>query len=140
MYDVASGSRPVIIAYLIDSSRPVDMKLYGAFLGLSVVIGRSIGPIIGRSLYTFITSFYRFLCSSPGGALASVSLSFPFYFIGVIASVLLILMFLFLRESLIRDKDGNPIRPVGVSMKDPPRNKYLIPTVMCLSLASFCGQ
>ncbi|EER10943.1 Multidrug resistance protein, putative [Perkinsus marinus ATCC 50983] len=117
----AAGSRPVIIAYLIDSSRPVDMKLYGAFLGLSVVIGRSIGPIIG-------------------GALASVSLSFPFYFIGVIASVLLILMFLFLRESLIRDKDGNPIRPVGVSMKDPPRNKYLIPTVMCLSLASFCGQ
>ncbi|EER11768.1 conserved hypothetical protein [Perkinsus marinus ATCC 50983] len=42
----AAGSRPVIIAYLIDSSRPVDMKLYGAFLGLSVVIGRSIGPII----------------------------------------------------------------------------------------------
>ncbi|KAF4755676.1 hypothetical protein FOZ62_004624, partial [Perkinsus olseni] len=117
----AAGSRPVIIAYLIDSSRPVDMKLYGSFLGLSVVVGRSIGPIIG-------------------GALASVSLSFPFYFIGIVAAVLLMLMFLFLRESLVKDKNGNPIKPAGMNMVDPPRNKYLVPTVMCLSLASFCGQ
>ncbi|KAF4658261.1 hypothetical protein FOL47_008101 [Perkinsus chesapeaki] len=118
---VAAGSRPVIMAFLIDSSRPIDMKMYGAMLGLSVVIGRSIGPIIG-------------------GALASVSLSFPFYFIGVVAAILLILMFLFLRESLVKDEDGKPIRPAGVSSKDPPENRFLVPTVMCLALASFCGQ
>lgn len=77
-----------------------------------------------------------------GGALASVSLSFPFYFIGVISAILLVFMYIFLRESLVKDEHGMPVnrfarRPED---KEPPANKYLWPTVVCLAIASFSGQ
>ncbi|EER10941.1 Quinolone resistance protein norA, putative [Perkinsus marinus ATCC 50983] len=123
MAGVAAGTRPCIMAYLTDSSRPIDMKLYGVFMGLFVVVGQSLGPAIG-------------------GALASVSLSFPFYFIGVISAILLVFMYIFLRESLVKDEHGMPVnrfarRPED---KEPPANKYLWPTVVCLAIASFSGQ
>ncbi|KAF4658259.1 hypothetical protein FOL47_008099, partial [Perkinsus chesapeaki] len=122
MAGVAAGTRPCIMAYLTDSSRPIDMKMYGVFMGLFVVVGQSLGPAVG-------------------GALASVTLSFPFYFIGVISAILLVLMYLFLRESLEKDKNGVPINKfANPDAKDPPKNKYLWPTVMCLATASFCGQ
>ncbi|KAF4727817.1 hypothetical protein FOZ62_003467 [Perkinsus olseni] len=110
------------MAYLTDSSRPIDMKMYGVFMGLFVVVGQSLGPAIG-------------------GALASVTLSFPFYFIGVISAALLVFMYLFLRESLVKDEHGMPINKfASPEEKDPPTNKFLWPTVACLATASFSGQ
>ncbi|KAF4755738.1 hypothetical protein FOZ63_015153, partial [Perkinsus olseni] len=76
-----------------------------------------------------------------GGALASVTLSFPFYFIGVISAALLVFMYLFLRESLVKDEHGMPINKfASPEEKDPPANKFLWPTVACLATASFSGQ
>ncbi|KAF4658263.1 Major Facilitator super [Perkinsus chesapeaki] len=122
MAGVAAGTRPAIVSYLTDSSRPVDMQLYGVLMGLFVVVGQAVGPAIG-------------------GALASVSLSFPFYFMGVVAAILLILELLFLRESLEKDENGVPINMFAhPEAKDPPRNKYLWPTIFFLGLASFCAQ
>ncbi|KAF4653741.1 hypothetical protein FOZ61_008678 [Perkinsus olseni] len=122
MAGVAAGTRPCIMAYLTDSSRPIDMKMYGVFMGLFVVVGQSLGPAIG-------------------GALASVTLSFPFYFIGVISAALLVFMYLFLRESLVKDEHGMPINKfASPEEKDPPTNKFLWPTVACLATASFSGQ
>ncbi|KAF4658260.1 hypothetical protein FOL47_008100 [Perkinsus chesapeaki] len=122
MGGVAAGTRPVIMSYMIDSSRAVDMKMYGVFFGLCIVVGQAIGPSIG-------------------GALAEITLSFPFYFVGVLGAVLVILLLLFLTESLIKDENGMPIRKVGCEGQcDMAKNKYLIPTVMCMSLAAFSGQ
>lgn len=75
-----------------------------------------------------------------GGALASITLSFPFYFIGGVSAVLLLLVFIFLRESLIKDANGRPKCRWNSSNVEPRKNKYLIPTVLCLATASFSGQ
>ncbi|KAF4654138.1 hypothetical protein FOL47_010114 [Perkinsus chesapeaki] len=120
----AAGTRPVIAAYLIDSSRPEDMKMYGVFFGLCVVGGQAIG-------------------SSIGGAMSEVALSFPFYFMGVTGLIVLILLLLFLTESLIKDENGMPVRKVGcegAGRSEMAKNKYLIPTVICMSLGAFSGQ
>lgn len=52
---VSLGTRPCIMAYLTDSSRPIDMKLYGVFMGLFVVVGQSLGPAIGEGWNHSIT-------------------------------------------------------------------------------------
>ncbi|EER10944.1 Quinolone resistance protein norA, putative [Perkinsus marinus ATCC 50983] len=122
MAGISAGTRPVIISFLIDSSRPIDMKLYGVIMGLHVVVGQSIGPAIG-------------------GVLATVSLSFPFYFMGVVSAVLFILELLFLRESLEKDESGMPINKFAhPDEKEPPINKYLWPTVVVLGIVSFSAQ
>ncbi|KAF4659886.1 hypothetical protein FOL47_007392 [Perkinsus chesapeaki] len=119
---VSAGTRPVIMAYLTDTSRPDDMKLYGVLMGLFVVTGQALGPMLG-------------------GALASVTLSFPFYFLGGVSVVLLILLVIFLRESLVKDENGRPRSIWGAGqIAEPPNNKYLVPTVLCLATASFSGQ
>ncbi|KAF4651779.1 Major Facilitator super [Perkinsus olseni] len=122
MAGVSAGTRPVIISFLTDSSRPIDMQLYGVLMGLHVVVGQSVGPAIG-------------------GALAAVSLSFPFYFMGVVSAIILILEVLFLRESLEKDKDGMPVNKFArPDEKEPPRNRFLWPTVVVLGIVSFCAQ
>ncbi|KAF4715504.1 hypothetical protein FOZ63_017985, partial [Perkinsus olseni] len=118
---VSAGTRPVIMAFLTDTSRPDDMRLYGVLMGLFVVTGQALGPMVG-------------------GVLASVTLSFPFYFLGGVSVVLLVLQIIFLRESLIKDANGRPRATWSNGIVEPRKNKYLIPTVLCLATASFSGQ
>ncbi|KAF4690456.1 hypothetical protein FOZ62_003190, partial [Perkinsus olseni] len=115
------GTRPVIMAFIIDSSRPDDMKMYGAFFGLCVVVGQAIGPSIG-------------------GALSEVTLSFPFYFVGVLGAILVLLLLFFLTESLKKDENGMPIRKSGGPQVVMAKNKLLWPTVACMAIAAFAGQ
>ncbi|EER07897.1 conserved hypothetical protein [Perkinsus marinus ATCC 50983] len=51
MAGISAGTRPVIISFLTDSSRPIDMKLYGVLMGLHVVVGQSVGPAIGKGCF-----------------------------------------------------------------------------------------
>ncbi|EER12898.1 conserved hypothetical protein [Perkinsus marinus ATCC 50983] len=60
---VLAGTRPVIVAYLTDVSDNDDMKLYGVIMGIFVVVGQLLGPVIG-------------------GALMQFSMWLPFYFMG----------------------------------------------------------
>ncbi|KAF4691836.1 hypothetical protein FOZ60_014719 [Perkinsus olseni] len=121
MGGVAAGTRPVIMAFIIDSSRPADMKMYGVFFGLCVVVGQAIGPSIG-------------------GALSEVTLSFPFYFVGVLGAILVLLLLFFLTESLEKDENGMPIRKSGGPQVVMAKNKFLWPTVACMAVAAFAGQ
>ncbi|KAF4671073.1 hypothetical protein FOL47_001738, partial [Perkinsus chesapeaki] len=121
---VLAGTRPVIIAYLSDISENDDMKLYGVIMGIFVVVGQLIGPVIG-------------------GALLQVSLWLPFYFMGIVSGVLLLLEFLFLRESLVKDSSGKLVSKVKKAEEETfeyPKNRWLIPTVICLGIAAFCRQ
>ncbi|KAF4691969.1 hypothetical protein FOZ62_028578 [Perkinsus olseni] len=77
---LASGNRPVFIAFLADISDPRDSAFYGVLLATTVNAAISIGPMIG-------------------GALALVELEFPLYLFGDISCVLLVLLFFVLRES-----------------------------------------
>ncbi|KAF4653739.1 hypothetical protein FOZ61_008676, partial [Perkinsus olseni] len=121
MGGVAAGTCPVIMAFIIDSSRPADMKMYGAFFGLCIVVGQAIGPSIG-------------------GALSEVTLSFPFYFVGVLGAILVLLLLFFLTESLEKDENGMPIRKSGGPQVVMAKNKFLWPTVVCMAIAAFDGQ
>ncbi|EER10942.1 Quinolone resistance protein norA, putative [Perkinsus marinus ATCC 50983] len=121
MGGVAAGTRPVIMAFILDSSRYEDMKMYGVMFGLCVVVGQAVGPSIG-------------------GALAEITLSFPFYFVGVLGAILVLLLLLFLTESLHKDENGMPIRRTGGPEVVMAKNKFLWPTVACMALAAFAGQ
>ncbi|KAF4691831.1 Major Facilitator super [Perkinsus olseni] len=133
MAGVSAGTRPVIISFLTDSSRPIDMKLYGVLMGLHVVVGQSVGPAIGKASHAVPGHGVELWRPSP--------LSFPFYFMGVVSAVILILEVLFLRESLEKDKDGMPVNKFAhPDEKEPPRNKFLWPTVVVLGIVSFCAQ
>ncbi|KAF4750318.1 major facilitator Super, partial [Perkinsus olseni] len=121
---VLAGTRPVIIAYLSDISENDDMKLYGVIMGIFVVIGQLLGPVIG-------------------GALLQYSMWLPFYFMGILAAVLLLLEFFFLRESLVKDDNGKLVSRAKKAEEENvvfPKNKWLIPTVICLGIAAFCRQ
>ncbi|EER04971.1 quinolone resistance protein norA, putative [Perkinsus marinus ATCC 50983] len=121
---VLAGTRPVIVAYLTDVSDNDDMKLYGVIMGIFVVVGQLLGPVIG-------------------GALMQFSMWLPFYFMGILAAVLLLLEFFFLRESLVKDESGklvSRVKKVEEENVEYPKNKWLIPTVICLGIAAFCRQ
>lgn len=85
---------------------------------------------------TFVFYFPFF----PGGALAEITLSFPFYFVGVLGAILVLLLLLFLTESLHKDENGMPIRRTGGPEVVMAKNKFLWPTVACMALAAFAGQ
>lgn len=71
------------------------------------------------------------------------SMWLPFYFMGILAAVLLLLEFFFLRESLVKDESGklvSRVKKVEEENVEYPKNKWLIPTVICLGIAAFCRQ
>ncbi|KAF4659887.1 hypothetical protein FOL47_007393 [Perkinsus chesapeaki] len=172
---VSAGTRPVLYAFITDSSRQEDMRFYGSCISICNTVGGALGPTIG-------------------GWLASVGMSFPFYFMGVVAAVLFILEFLFLRETKpwenkpkwltleyyecwkqnprtnVTDDDeaisndatvasGNTVNAQHSGPENPEKalspmdqakdmslgkwskkNKWFIPTLICLCLAAFAGQ
>ncbi|KAF4736865.1 Major Facilitator super [Perkinsus olseni] len=145
MAGVSAGTRPVIISFLTDSSRPIDMKLYGVLMGLHVVVGQSVGPAIGKASHAVLGHgvLRNRSCLRSGGRMWSFGgrlLVVPFYFMGVVSAIILILEVLFLRESLEKDKDGMPVNKFAHPDEEPPRNKFLWPTVVVLGIVSFCAQ
>ncbi|EER17319.1 hypothetical protein Pmar_PMAR022254 [Perkinsus marinus ATCC 50983] len=81
---VSAGTRPVLYAFITDSSRVEDMRFYGSCISICNTVGGALGPTIG-------------------GWLASVGISFPFYFMGVLAAILFLLQLFFLRETKPRE-------------------------------------
>ncbi|KAF4672942.1 hypothetical protein FOL47_011212 [Perkinsus chesapeaki] len=117
----SAGTRPVFMAFLGDTCHPKDLTFYGMLLSVAVNGGMCIGPILG-------------------GALALFNLTFPLYLFGAIASLIFVLLLFVLRESR---------RPVNKNdqadcLKGPPvreeRNKWMVPTIICLALISFSIQ
>ncbi|KAF4753150.1 hypothetical protein FOZ62_001074 [Perkinsus olseni] len=123
----AIGNRPALVAYLVDTSDPRDLTLYGVLLSLSVNGGISIGPMIG-------------------GALALVTIEVPLYFFGGVCSALFVLLFVILRESRqnrpesATNDDRRPSSSSPYSHQGVHPSKWLIPTTALLAFIGFCAQ
>ncbi|KAF4669912.1 hypothetical protein FOZ61_002473 [Perkinsus olseni] len=124
---LASGNRPVFIAFLADISDPRDSAFYGVLLATTVNAAISIGPVIG-------------------GALALVELEFPLYLFGGISCVLLALLFFVLRESH-RDRlttattdAGGHVTDIAYDDRESYPNRWLFPTIAMLALTAFCAR
>ncbi|KAF4758438.1 hypothetical protein FOZ63_028776 [Perkinsus olseni] len=124
---LATGNRPALVAYLVDTSDPRDLTFYGVLLSLSVNAGISIGPMIG-------------------GALALVTIEVPLYFFGGICSALFVLLFILLRESRQKlpanatNDDRRPTSSSPYAHQQAHPSKWLIPTTALLALIGFCAQ
>ncbi|KAF4689061.1 hypothetical protein FOZ60_002094 [Perkinsus olseni] len=124
---LASGNRPVFIAFLADISDPRDSAFYGVLLATTVNAAISIGPMIG-------------------GALALVKLEFPLYLFGGISCVLLVLLFFVLREShhdrltTATTDAGGHVTDIAYDDRESYPNRWLFPTIAMLALTAFCAR
>jgi len=102
---MAAGNFPIAQSYLMDiaeddKERTTNLGLIGAIFGIGFIIG----PLLG-------------------GALSQISLSFPFWFVGGLATLNVILAVINLPETnQHKDKDKvisfNPLKPIWVSLSD----------------------
>ncbi len=110
---LAAGNIPTAQSYLSDLSktdkeRSANLGMIGAIFGIGFIVGPAIGAV-----------------------LALVSPSFPFWFVGVLATINLIAAYFFLPESHHnRNQDSkislNPVRPIAGAFKDKAlRSRYL---------------
>lgn len=101
---LAAGNFPIAQSYLIDiakndKEKTTNLGLIGAIFGIGFIIG----PVIG-------------------GTLSQISLSLPFYFVGVLATINMILAFKYLPETnkninVLKKIEFNPIKPIWESLK-----------------------
>jgi len=95
---LSSATMPTAMAYVVDSTSEKDrgggMGLIGAAMGIGMVLGPGIG-----------------------GWAADISLSFPFFIAAGLSGVTLILLLLFVRESLEKDKRSSQISLTGPKLK-----------------------
>lgn len=121
----AAGNLPIAQAYLTDiaktpKERSANLGLIGAVFGVAFILGPSLG-----------------------GLLSTVSSSFPFLFVGVLALINAILAVFFLPETHLNrhshsELSWNPIIPIVRAVKDSKlRLNYLAWFLFGLSVASF---
>jgi DHA1 family multidrug resistance protein-like MFS transporter len=125
---LSSATSPTTMAYISDSTpekeRSGGMGIIGAAMGIGTIIGPGIG-----------------------GILAKQSLSFPFYIAAAIAMIAMLLIILFLPESLSPENRKNkpekiqifPVRAIGLSFKTPLGFLLFLAFLISLAGATFSG-
>lgn len=120
---MAAGNFPTAQSYLSDISadekeRTKNMGLIGVIFGVMLVIGPALGAL-----------------------LAKVSLTFPFWFVGFLASVNAVLAYKFLPETHVGHREGkmsiHPFRPIINAVQDKVlRSRYIVWFLFSLAFAS----
>ncbi len=120
---LAAGNFPIAQSYMVDLShspkeRTHNMGIMGAVFGIGFIIGPGIGSLLSQ-----------------------VSLSFPFWFVGCLASVNAIAAWFFLPETnrhLVQEKkiSLNPFTPITLATRDVVlRTRYLVLFLFSLAIA-----
>lgn len=120
---MAAGNFPIAQSYLADLSksdkeRTHNMGLIGAVFGAGFIIGPAIGALLSH-----------------------ISLAFPFWFVGALATANTLAAWIFLPETnlnLAHDKkiSVNPFRPVSLAWHDGPlRTRYIVLFLFALAIA-----
>lgn len=121
---LAAGNFPIAQSYLVDiaeneKERTTNLGLIGAIFGIGFIIG----PVLG-------------------GLLSQMSLSLPFYFVGVLSTINMFLAIKYLPETnknknLERKIEFNPLKPILISIKNNKlRTSYIAWFLFGLALAA----
>ncbi len=121
---MAAGNFPVAQSYLADlaknnKERTASMGTIGAVFGIGFIIGPAVGALLSH-----------------------ISMSFPFYFVGVLATLNTIAAFFFLPETnknLAKDRkiSIHPFAPINLAIKDKVlRSRYLVLFLFGLAFAA----
>lgn len=91
---LSSANMPTSMAYVADITTPEDRGKGMGIIGAAVGLGFIFGPAIG-------------------GIFSKVSLNTPFWIAGIVSFVTFVFVFIFLKESLVKDNEENASQGAG---------------------------